>query len=125
MDKKTKFRPRKARAVSERAASTFEAKYSEEAGDERIAANDGNGHIELNAIKTYKRERATFYLPSDLLEQLRNAVVALRGAPQRFTMAGVVESALRAELARLADEHNGGEAFPMRAMEPYTGRPPK
>ena len=71
------------------------------------------------------KERATFYLPADMLDDLRNAVVALRGAPQRFTMASIVEAGVRAEIQRLQGELNKGAPFPARSVEPYVGRPPK
>jgi hypothetical protein len=116
----TKFRPRK--IVSERAASAFEERYAEDSGPK--ATNEVNATKTANATNAGK-ERATFYLPSGLLEELRNAVVALRGASQRFTMAGIVEAGVRAELDRLASEHNKGAPFPNREMEPYVGRPPK
>ena len=120
----TKFRPLKGRVPPEHVASAFEAKYG---GD-----NDGNGVNEAKEAisaqpKTARRpkERATFYLPADMLDDLRNAVVALRGAPQRFTMASIVEAGVRAEIQRLQGELNEGAPFPARSVEPYVGRPPK
>ncbi|MCA9607905.1 MAG: hypothetical protein KC619_19985 [Myxococcales bacterium] len=119
---KTKFRPRRERRVSEVDAASFEAKYSDGTNDSIStpkAATPGR------APGKPRKTRATFYLPVELLESLKDAVVALRAAPRRYTMTGVVEEALRVELARLADEHNDGTPFPEREMEPHVGRPPK
>ncbi|MBZ0119141.1 MAG: hypothetical protein K8H88_19250 [Sandaracinaceae bacterium] len=116
----TKFRPRKSN-VSERVATAFEERYAEDTAKPVNVINTGDDAKRIIASK----ERATFYLPSDLVEELRNAVVALRGAPERFTMTGIVEAALRTELGRLATEHNSSAPFPKRKIEPYVGRPPK
>lgn len=70
--------------------------------------------------------RATFHLPADLIDELRNAVVALSGPPHRLTMSKVAESALRRELDRLRQEQVGadtGKPFRQRAGEVTRGRP--
>jgi hypothetical protein len=73
-----------------------------------------------------RKVRATFHLPAELLDELRNAVVALSGPPHRMTMAKLAESALRNELARLVGLQQGrlrGRAFPQRDGDVRTGRP--
>ena len=67
--------------------------------------------------------RATLYLPEDLLNQARDAVVSLAGFPTRLTLTKFAEDAFRAELERLKKEHNNGEDFPYRAEELKGGRP--
>lgn len=61
-----------------------------------------------------RKVRATFHIPEDLLEEARDAAVALSGPPHRLTLATLAETALRNELDRLKREHNGGSAFPER-----------
>ncbi|HYM50700.1 MAG TPA: hypothetical protein VET65_09025 [Candidatus Limnocylindrales bacterium] len=70
--------------------------------------------------------RATFHLPGDLLNELRNTVVALSGPPERLTMSRLAELALRHELDRLKATRKGagrGKAFPQRRGEVTRGRP--
>jgi hypothetical protein len=67
--------------------------------------------------------RATLYLSADTLEEARDAAVHLAGYPARLTLTKLVEDALRAELARLRDRHNGGRAFPRRSEDLKGGRP--
>ena len=67
--------------------------------------------------------RATLYLPRDVLDEARNAVVHLAGPPARLTLTKLAERALRAELQRLKDQHNQGEDFPARDEELRGGRP--
>jgi hypothetical protein len=67
--------------------------------------------------------RATLYLPPDLLDEARNATVFLAGYPLRLTLTRLVEQALRSELERLKNAHNGGEDFPPRTEELKGGRP--
>jgi len=70
--------------------------------------------------------RATFHLPADLVDELRNAVVALSGPPNRLTMSKLAENALRRELDRLRKERTGsetGKPFRQRAGEVTRGRP--
>jgi hypothetical protein len=63
--------------------------------------------------------RASFQLPRDVLEAVRDATAHLSGAPLRMTMTALAERALRAEVERLAEEHNRGRPFPPR---PRPGR---
>ena len=67
--------------------------------------------------------RATLYLPKDLLEEARDAAVHLAGFPVRLTLTKLAEDALRAELDRLKDAHNGGHDFPPRTEDLKGGRP--
>ena len=67
--------------------------------------------------------RATLYLPEDLLDEARNAVVHLAGNPVRLTLTKLAESALRSTLQELKDRYNGGEDFPPRAEDLKGGRP--
>ncbi len=67
--------------------------------------------------------RATLYLPSDLLDEARNAVVFLAGPPARLTLTKLAEAALRAELQRLKEQYNHGNEFPARDEELRGGRP--
>ena len=70
------------------------------------------------------KARATFHLPADLLDEMRNTVVALSGPPRRLTMSKLATSALRRELDRLRRESGGAkQAFSQRAEEVTKGRP--
>lgn len=67
--------------------------------------------------------RATLYLPRDILDEARNAVVYLAGPPARLTLTKLAEDALRAELDRLKERFNEGNDFPARDEELRGGRP--
>ncbi len=69
--------------------------------------------------------RATFHLSADLLNEMRNTVVALAGPPHRLTMSKLAENALQRELERLRSEHGGrkGKAYGQRTGEVTRGRP--
>lgn len=69
------------------------------------------------------RVRATLYVPAEVLNEARNAVVHLAGNPARLTLAKLAENALRAELARLKQQYNEGAEFPQRGEELKGGRP--
>ena len=75
------------------------------------------------AIPSPRRVRATFHLPHALVEEARNATVALSGPPTRLTLARLVEDAVRREIARLRVSHNGGAPFPQRHADLIAGRP--
>ncbi len=75
------------------------------------------------ATPSLRRARATFHLPHALVEEARNAIVALSGPPTRLTLARLVEDAVRRELARLRLSHNGGAPFPQRHADLIGGRP--
>ncbi len=67
--------------------------------------------------------RATLYVPTELLEEARDAVVFLAGYPVRLTLTRLVEEAFRAELRRLKELHNKGQDFPQRSEDLRGGRP--
>ena len=72
------------------------------------------------------RARATFHLSAELLNELRNAVVALSGPPDRLTMSRLAENALRRELERLRQQQAGaarGKPFRQRQAPVTRGRP--
>lgn len=69
------------------------------------------------------KAHATFHLPLELVDEARNAVSALAGPPLHLTLAELAERALRAELARLRKQFNGGEPFPKRSAPIRSGRP--
>ena len=71
------------------------------------------------ASATAVKERATFQLPIDLVERVRDAVYWTPGA----TMSGFMEEALRAHLERI--EKKNGRSFPSRPGKLKTGRPIK
>lgn len=66
-----------------------------------------------------EKTRATFELPVDLLEQVRDAVADLPG----LTMSECAEDALRAYVSYLRRKFNYGEAFPHRSQPLRRGRP--
>jgi len=78
--------------------------------------------LPLDGAKRVKK-RATFHLPVELLDRVRDAVVALSGPPDFQTMAGFAEEALRRELMRLSEERNRGRSFPKRRRAVKSGRP--
>ena len=81
----------------------------------RPSRKDGQGR---------RKARATFHLPAELLEEMRNTVVALSGPPHRLTMSKLAATALQRELGRLRRESGGPKkAFAQRAEEVTKGRP--
>ena len=69
-----------------------------------------------------RKGRAEASLPHDLTEEIRDCVVALAGPPNRLTLSGFMETALRLELERRRQQHNEGRAFPARETELRPGR---
>ena len=67
--------------------------------------------------------RATIYLPSELLEEARDAAVYLAGYPARLTLTALAENAFRTELRRLKALYNQGQDFPRREEDLRGGRP--
>jgi hypothetical protein len=67
--------------------------------------------------------RATLYIPQDVLDEARNAVVHLAGYPVRMTLTKLAEDALRRELLRLKERYNEGREFPPRNEDLKGGRP--
>ena len=74
--------------------------------------------------KPPQQDRATFHLPADLLNEMRNAVVALSGPPNRLTMSKFAENAIRRELERLRRQgSSNASVFSQREGEVTRGRP--
>ena len=90
-------------------------------GSQRVTtATKGTDAMPTSGIA---KVRATLYLPRDILDEARNAVVYLAGPPARLTLTQLAEDALRAELERLKDQFNQGKEFPARDEELRGGRP--
>ena len=70
-----------------------------------------------------RKVRATFHLPAELVEEAKNAVVALSGPPVRLTLAALVRDALARELERLRKAHHKGKPWPCRTAPLVGGRP--
>lgn len=58
------------------------------------------------------KTKFTVLLDEEVAQTTRNAVAYLAGHPLYLTLGEMVENALRAEVTRLAKEHNKGEPFP-------------
>lgn len=67
--------------------------------------------------------RATLYLPADVLEEARDAVVHLAGNPVRLTLTKLAEDAFREKLRDLKERFNDGGDFPPRTEDLRGGRP--
>jgi hypothetical protein len=67
--------------------------------------------------------RASFQIPEQLLAEVRDAVIALSGPPDRLTMARFAEEAFRRELKRLQAEHHDGRPFETSDGVVRVGRP--
>lgn len=67
--------------------------------------------------------RASFQVPEELLADVRDAVIALSGPPERLTMARFAEEAFRRELERLQSIHNRGKPFDATDGLVRVGRP--
>lgn len=67
--------------------------------------------------------KASFLISEETLEAARDAVSFLSGPPLHLTLAELADGALRAEIRRLQQEHNGGQTFPPRRGQIKTGRP--
>ena len=83
----------------------------------------GKTKAKPSAPPARKKIRATFVLPPELFEEVRDTVVALSGPPHRMTMAALAEKALRGELERLKKALHKGKRFPARPYDPPSGRP--
>jgi hypothetical protein len=67
--------------------------------------------------------RATYHLPEDLVESLRNATLHLAGPPTYLTLSSIVETALYNELERMQKAFHKGKPFPQRPHDLRGGRP--
>jgi hypothetical protein len=70
-----------------------------------------------------RKVRATYHLPEEVVEGLRDTAMHLAGPPEYLTLSGLVEGALRKELERLQKKHNQGQPFPRRPHDLRGGRP--
>jgi hypothetical protein len=75
------------------------------------------------ARKAPTKAKATYLLPAALVDEARDAAVALSGPPHRLTLAALVENAIRRELDRLKKAHTNGKPFPKHAGPLVGGRP--
>jgi len=94
----------------------------------------GRGHGESKHLSAYNpldalqpeepppKARVSLRLSAELLEAARDASAYLSHDHERLTLGTLAEEALRAELLRLAAEHNSGRPFPPRQDE-RKGRP--
>ncbi len=60
---------------------------------------------------------------AQVLEEVRDCIVALAGPPDRLTVSAFVENALRRELQRLSRKKNAGKRFRKRRSAVRPGRP--
>jgi len=70
-----------------------------------------------------RKVRATFQISAELLEEVRDVVVALSGPPDRLTLSDLAESALHREAERLKRLHTAGKNFAKRSEGIRRGRP--
>ncbi len=70
-----------------------------------------------------RKTRATYHLPVDLVEGLRDATLHLAGPPEFLSLSTLVEFGLWKELKRLWKKHNKGKPFPKRPHDLRGGRP--
>ena len=93
--------------------------------DTLLGESGATARLRERAVEPSSRRkvRATFHLPLELVDEARNATVALSGPPTRLTLARLVENGIRRELRDLREQHNGGLEFPARSGELVGGRP--
>ena len=77
----------------------------------------------MSSLDSVPKVRATLYLPADVLNEARNAVVHLAGNPVRLTLTKLAEEAIRLQLELLKERYNGGRDFPQRSDDLKGGRP--
>ena len=70
-----------------------------------------------------KLERFTVNLPHGLIEEARDAAVALSGPPHFLTLSAFTREAFRRELDRLRRQATKGRQFPPRSRPLRRGRP--
>jgi len=71
---------------------------------------------------TKNKKPITVYLPDELAEEVKNAVVFFSGPPLRLTLSDLATIAFRHEVDRLREKHNGGDPIPKRKNGPRPGR---
>ncbi len=67
--------------------------------------------------------KTTLYLPKEISEGCRDAVIYLAGHPEYLTLTTLIENALRRELERLQAVYTEGKPFPRRRRDLRAGRP--
>jgi hypothetical protein len=74
-----------------------------------------------------KKMAMSFYLDADLVNEMRNAVAHLAGAPEYLTLTRLADGPLREKLEELKKTYNKGKPFPQRPADTKTniGRPRK
>src|SRR5690349_4560832 len=92
------------------------------AGSERKPLSDKT-RLVPSSERHGRKARATFHISAELLDELRDVVVALSGPPDRLTLSDLAEGALRREVGRLKRVHKKGKSFAKRRSELKSGRP--
>jgi hypothetical protein len=95
-------------------------------GRDRDASRHLSAYNPLDALQPEApppKARVSLRLSADLLEAARNASAYLSEEQARVTLGELAEEALRAELHRLAAEHNSGRPFPPRPNDRRGGSP--
>jgi hypothetical protein len=70
-----------------------------------------------------RKVRATFHVSADVLDEAKDAVVALMGPPLFLTLSDLLDQALRHEVDRLRQTQNDGQPFASRPTRLRGGRP--
>jgi hypothetical protein len=69
-----------------------------------------------------RKQKVNTRVSATLLDEVRDCVVALSGAPHGMTMDQFAEEAYRRELERLKRKHREGQGFQRRPYNPRPGR---
>lgn len=90
------------------------------AGSHRRPSKPGHKRVPADLVQV------SVYVPRDLADAARNAVVATAPYPDGYRgLSALVTDALAEKVAGLRDRFNGGAPFPQRARALPRGRPPK
>ena len=87
------------------------------------AARDDASQDEEAPAQRELTVKTTLYLPKEISEGCRDAVIYLAGHPEYLTLTTLIERALRNELERLQATYTEGKPFPQRRRELRAGRP--
>lgn len=113
--------PRKRGAKKQREGASSSAAKATPKGPVKAAAK-GEGAVEKPSRRSVT-VKTTLYLPQEISEGCRDAVIYLAGHPEYLTLTTLIENALRRELDRLKDRYTDGQPFPTRRRELRAGRP--
>jgi hypothetical protein len=105
---------------------TVKARSSKKQTNKDLAAGSMKDEPVEDPPVVEERSAKTFYLSVSLQRRVRNAVLAMGGAPEYLTLSRFVENAMEAELERLSVKYNQGKEFPAPAdpeRKIRTGRP--